>query len=447
MNSLRQYVDLFRDHGETIRANSPEALNAARPGALAVLEKLDGMPRKGDEGFDRVSLDDMFAPDFGVNVARVDFPADARKAFACDVPNVSNMSALVVNDTFVDLPGVEANLPEGVRLMSLAKAARLYPEAAAPGVAPADNPVVALNSLLLQDGVFVDIADGVRLERPLQVLSIFNAPVDMMGVRRVVIRVGDGASASVLLCDHPRVRSASYLNCRVVEATLGRDASLDIYDLEESTPRTSRASVTASRQARGSRFNLVSLFLNGGTTRNEYYPYMDGEESHASLNGIVIGGGSSIVDNYVLLSHSLPHCTSEQMFKYALFDSSEGAFEGKVTVEPDAFFSNARQTNRNLLLSPSARMHAEPQLIINCDEVKASHGSATGQLDESALFYMRSRGIPEAEARMMLVNAFMADVLDAIAYEPLREKLRCLVDKRLAGADNSCESCSAMSRG
>lgn len=444
MNSLTQYIDLYRAHGATIDAHSPAALNAGRTAALAVLEALDRLPDKGDEGFEKVSLNDMFAPDYGLNITRVDFPADPRKAFACDIPNVSRMSALVVNDAFMPLPGVERSLPPGVELMSLAEAAQRYPHLVEKSVAPASNPVVALNSLLVQDGVFIRIAPGVQLDRPLQVLSVFNTSVPMMAPRRIKIFVGDGARASVLLCDHPRVHDVDYLNCRVVEACVGRDASLDIYDLEESTPRTSRASVLASEQQAGSRFNSVSLFLRGGTTRNEYYPVHCGEHCHISVNGIVIGGGAQVIDNSVTLVHNRPRCTSSQLFKYALFDSSQGAFEGLVTVEPDAAFTEARQTNRNILVSPSARMHAMPQLIINCDEVKASHGSATGQLDEQALFYMRSRGIPEQEARMMLINAFMADVLDSIACEPLREKLRCLVDKRLSGDDNSCSSCAAM---
>lgn len=444
MNALKQYIDLYRSHAATIDANAPAALNAARPSALAVLEKLDRLPEKGDEGYEKVSLNGMFAPDYGLNITRVGFPADARKAFACDVPNVSRLSALVVNDAFVELPGVERNLPPGVEFMSLREASLRYPELVKEEIAPSQNPVVALNTLLLQDGVFIRVAPGVRLEKPLQVLSVFNAPVPMMAPRWVKIFVGDGASASVLLCDHPRVHEVDYLNCRVVEVSLGRDASADIYDLEEATARTSRVSVTAAAQADGSRLNVVSMFLDGGITRNEYYPAHNGERCHTALNGIVIGGGAQVVDNSVDLVHSQPRCTSRQLFKYALFDSAEGSFEGLVTVEEGAEFTEAQQTNRNLLVSPSARMHAMPQLIINCDEVKASHGSATGQLDENALFYMRSRGIPEQEARMMLINAFMADVLDAIACEPLREKLRCLVDKRLSGGESACESCSAI---
>ena len=444
MNALLQYLSLYETHRATIDQHAPATLNRLRPAALKRLQQIGRLPEKGDEGYAKISLNDMFAPDYGLNITRVAFPADPRKAFSCDVPNVSRMSALVVNDAFVAVPGTDNNLPAGVEMMSLAAAAQKYPQYFESPIAPADNVIAALNTLFVQDGVFVRIASGVKLDKPLQVLSIFNASAPLMSARRVRIVVEDGAKASVLMCDHPKVEEIEYLNCRVVEVSLGRDASLDLYDLEESTPRTRRASVTAAEQGHGSSLNIVSLFLNGGMTHNEYYPVHLGERCTTRLGGMVIGGGSEIIDNSVTLCHTQPHCTSDQLFKYALFDSAQGAFEGEVTVAEGATFTDAHQTNRNLLASPDARMHSMPQLIIYCDEVKASHGSATGQLDEKALFYMRSRGIPEAEARMMLINAFMNDVLDGIAHEALRERLRCLVDRRLRGAESTCESCGAL---
>ena len=443
-NALTQYLELFESQRATIDAHAPAALNAHRQAAFDALKGLWRLPDKGDEGFEKISLNDMFAPDYGLNIARVAFPTDPAKAYACDVPNVSRMSAVVVNDAFTAVPGLERNLPEGVEMMSLAKAAEAYPELFKDQIAPISNPVVALNSLFVQDGVFIRIAKGVSLDKPLQVLSIFNTSQPLMATRRIVIHVEEGSKGAVLLCDHPRVATVDYLNCRVLEASVGRNASLEIYDLEEATPRTRRASVFASAQHEGSHLGMTSIYLNGGMTRNEYLPTHLGENCHTVLNGMVIGGGSQIIDNSVSLIHTHSHCTSNQLFKYALFDSAQGAFEGMVRVAPGAEFSDAHQTNRNLLASSQARMHTMPQLIINCDEVKASHGAATGQLDENALFYMRSRGIPEAEARMMLINAFMTDVLEAVEPEALRERLRLLVDKRLRGCESTCESCGAL---
>ena len=436
-NSLLQYIELFREHRSVIDAHAPEVLNRRRGEALAVLEKLGRLPEKGDEGFPKISLNSMFAPDYGLNISRVDFGIP-QSGSGCESPVAGRPAAVVVNDTFISCATI---LPEGVEVCSLTDAAERYPHIFDNQIAPADNAVVALNSLLVQDGVFIRIAPGVRVEKPVQILSTFNASQPMMGVRRVVVNVGDGASAAVLMCDHPVAGAAGHLSCRVVEATVGTGASLDFYDLEEAGTDSRRASVFASEQQRDSRLNVCSLFLNGGMTRNEYYPVHKGENCETRLGGLVIGGGNQIVDNAVELTHSHPRCSSEQLFKYALFDASQGSFEGMVKVNPDAVHTNAHQSNRNLLASADARMYAMPQLEIYCDEVKASHGSATGQLDERALFYMRQRGIPEEEARMMLVNAFMTDVLDTISGDTLRERLRHLVDVRLRGAEQICAGC------
>lgn len=441
MNALDQYIELFESQRATIERNAPVALNRPRQAALDALKAAGRLPERGDEGFDKISLNDMFAPDYGLNITRVAFSADPRTAFSCDVPSVGSLSCMVVNDAFVPTPGLEKSLPEGVEVMSLADAAEAYPGLFAEPVAPVSNPVVALNTLFVQDGVFIRVREGVTLDKPIQILSLFNTSMPLMAPRRIRIVIEDGARASVLVCDHPRVHDVDYLSCRVVEASVGAGASLDFYDLEESTLRTRRASVFASEQMEGSALNLCGIFLNGGMTRNEFYPFYKGERCTTRLGGMVIGGGSQIIDNAVFLTHDRPRCTSDQLFKYALFDSAQGSFEGMVKVEEGAVFTEARQSNRNLLASPDARMHAMPQLVIYCDEVKASHGSATGQLDENALFYMRSRGIPEAEARMMLINAFMTDVLDAISLEPLRDRLRHLVDKRLRGCETTCAGC------
>lgn len=442
MNALTQYIELYEHHGETIRSHAPAALNRRRAAALATLKRLGRLPQRGDEGYQAVSVSDIFAPDMGLNLMRRPVAGDPRSEISCALPGLGSLNALLVNDTFVAGRDLEASLPEGVEVMSLARAAEIYPDDVLPGIVPEDNAVAALNTLLVQDGVYVRVAPGVQLDTPIQILSVFAASQPMMAVRRIRVSVGEGARAAVLLCDHPRERGAHTVSCRVVECSVERDGRLDMYDLEEAGADNGRASVLASRQMQGSRLGVTSVYLSGGVTRNDYIISHAGEHCHTSLGGLVIAGGEQTVDNAVTLTHSQPRCTSEQLFKYALFDSSRCAFEGLVTVEPGAVYTDARQTDRNLLISPDARMHAEPQLVINCDEVKASHGAATGQLDEEALFYMRSRGIPEAEARMMLTNAFLTDVLDNIHIEALRDRLRHLVDKRLRGCGTVCDKCN-----
>ena len=153
---------------------------------------------------------------------------------------------------------------------------------------------------------------------------------------------------------------------------------------------------------------------------------------------MVIASGKQVTDNASLINHGCPHCHSDQLFKYVIDDEAKCAFEGAIKVDYNAKFTEAYQSNRNLLASKGARMHTSPQLEIYCDEVKCSHGATTGQLDESALFYMRSRGIPEDEARTMLM-----DVLDTVKMDGLRDRLRHLVERRLSGHKAVCADCDA----
>lgn len=439
MNALNQYLTYYRDNRSVIDSHSSALLNARRAEAAARLERMGRLPERGDEGYHEVSVNGLLAPDYGLNITRLPFATGSRTGvYGADLPATGTIPLMMVNDSFV-APAHE--LPEGVEVMSLAEATTRYPERFATEVAPADNPIVAVNDLLVQDGIYIHIPQGLHLNRPVQIISTFNAAQPMMGVRRVVVHVDDDASATVIACDHPRNDSVDYLNCRVVELTLGRNARLDFNDLEESTPNCNRLSVIAADQHDGSSLAISAICLAGGITRNEYFVDLKHPHCNTALSGLVITSGKQVVDNATFVTHRAESCVSEQLFKYALFDGSHGAFEGLVTVARGARFTDARQSNRNLLVSEDARMHAMPQLVIDCDDVKASHGSATGQLNADALFYMRSRGIPEAEARMMLINAFMAEALDRISHDPLRQTLRILVDKRLRGCAAECDSC------
>lgn len=437
MNALDQYTTLYEQHRATLESHSPAELNRLRPKALTTLRSIARLPERGDEGFPQVSLNEMFAPDYGINISRVDLSAGTKAPGGCGLPVPT--AAIVVNDAFSE--GV-APLPEGVEVCSIIEACRRYPHLIERQIAPTDNPVVALNTLLVQDGVFIRVASGVNATRPIQIVSTFNTIQPTLALRRIVIYIERGASATVMLCDHSmQGASPQNLACRVVEASIGQGAALRLYDLQEDTPQSRRASVFAAEQAADSRLDALTIFLGGHMTRNEFYPRHTGPGCHTSIGGLVVAAEEQTVDNSVRLVHTHPHCSSRQLFKYALFDNARASFEGMVKVERDATATDARQSNRNLIASPSARMYAMPQLEIYCDDVKASHGSATGQLDERALFYMRQRGIPLDEARMMLVNAFMTDVLDTIDELSLRERMRHLVDLRLRGAEAVCNGC------
>lgn len=442
-NSLKQYTDLYEANAAMIDAGSAPALNALRPKALDALRGAR-LPEKGDEGFEVTSVNGLLAPDYGLNIARVNIPVDVAETFRCDVPNMSSLMAVVANDKFVPTAALSRNLPAGVTVMSLAEAAATYPDRVARlygTVAPLDNPLVALNTLLVQDGVYIRVEAGVKVDRPVQLVNIFQSDMPLMAARRILIDMEADSELRLLICDHSNNGVTDYLGLQVTEANIGTNARLEIYDIEESTPRTGRISLAFVRQEEKSDFLANTSTLLNGTTRNEYTVDILGQRCSTGLYGMAIGSGTQHIDNSTVINHRSGRSTSNQLFRYVLDDDAQGAFEGSIEVFPDAAFTEAFQTNNNILASQNAQMHAKPQLIINNDDVKCSHGATTGQLNREALFYMRTRGIPEAEARTMLMQAFMVDVINTVAVEALRDRLRHLVEKRFAGTLGACEHC------
>lgn len=448
MSALSQYIELFDSHRATIEAKSAEVMNLCRQDAR---NRLEGkrLPQKGTEGYEKTSIEDMFAPDFGVNINRVNIPVDVSLSFKCDVPNMSTIMAFVVNDSFVPSSTLHNKMPQGVIIDSLAKVAAENPQLVSRyynQLADNDNVAVALNTMLAQDGVMIYVPRGVVMERPIQLVNIFNSAAPLMGVRRLVIVVEEGAKAQLLICDHTQNSEYRYLSSQVIEAFVEQNASLDIYDIEESSDTTSRYSQLYARQERDSQLIVNGVTLTGGVTRNDYHIELVGDNCTSTLGGMAIGSGHQHIDNNSDVRHLSAHCNSNQLFKYVLDEESTGAFEGAIYVAPGAQFTEAYQSNRNLLASKSARMHTKPQLEIYNDDVKCSHGATTGQLDADALFYMRSRGIPEQEARTMLMQAFMVDVIDMVKMEGLRDRLRHLVEKRFYGQQASCADCGVTCR-
>lgn len=446
-NSLTQYLDLIRDAGTVLEAHSPELLNRLRPRAVETLEAFGRLPRRGDEGFPEVSPEEMFAPDFGLNLTRIPLPADPAASFRCDVPQISTLLAVVAGDSFYPADTLMRNLPQGMLVCSFARALQICPEILERNLntlAANRTPTAALNTALLEDGVFLYLPRGVQLDKAVQIVNIFNMETPQMAVRRILIVAEEGASGRILLCDHARRDDTPYLSSQVVEVVCGRDSSVELYDIEETSALTSRMNEVFVRQESGSHFSTTSCSLLGGSTLNSLRVELAGEGAEAELNGAVIASGERRVANAVHLSHKASRCRSRQLFKYALFDSARGAFGGKVVVAPGAVRTDAVQSNRNLLTGPHASMHTDPQLEIYCDDVKAGHGATTGNIDPRALFYMQQRGIPREEAERMLVQAFMMDAVDGIRLEVLRDRMRMLVEKRLGGDPSaSCSECRA----
>ncbi len=444
MSAIDQYINLYRAAARHLDHASAPVMNALRPAALRALDGAK-LPDTSTEGYEKTSIEAMMQPDYGVNAGGVNIPVDVARSFKCDVPAVSTLMGFVLNDSFMPVKHLAERLPQGVIFTSLREASLKYPELVEKHygkLAPLDTAAVALNTLLARDGVFIYVPRGVTVERPLQLVDIFAAPTSLMGVRRVLIVLEEGADASLLICDHTQDTDHDYLASQVTEIFLSENSSLRLCCIDESGITTSRHAMTYIRQEAGSRLSLTSATLSARSVRNEWNVALEGRGAETRMAGMAIGSGKMHIDNASLVVHNAERCHSDQIFKYVLDDDATGAFEGSIIVSPGSRFTEAYQSNRNLLASAGARMHTRPQLEIYNDDVKCSHGAATGQLDNEALFYMRSRGIPEAEARTMLMQAFMLDVVDTVAVPGVADRLRHLVEKRFGNGD-MCIGCAA----
>ena len=308
-------------------------------------------------------------------------------------------------------------------------------------VADAADPIVSLNTMLSVDTLLIHIPRGAHPQHPIQISHLLKGSVDNVMVnRRVLIVLDECAQADIVITERS-YDQRHFLTNQVIEVVCADDSILNLYEIEETHLLCTRYSSLFVRQGRNSRVSHTSLTLFNGHTRNRVDVRLQGEGSEVMLNGCVIADKMQRVDNNTLIDHQVGHCTSRQLYKYVLDDSAVGAFAGRILVREGAQKTVSQETNANLCSARTARMYTQPMLEIYADDVKCSHGSTVGQMDDAALFYMQQRGISEPEARLLLKSAFITEVIEAIPMETLRDRLQVLVDKRLRGELSKCEGC------
>ncbi|WP_297928388.1 Fe-S cluster assembly protein SufD [uncultured Coprobacter sp.] len=444
MNIEKQYIELYDQYHSLIDSHASPILNALREKAMFDFRET-GFPSPNDEEYKHTNILDLFAPDYGLNLNRLEIPVNPYEVFRCDVPNLSTLLYFVVNDSFYTKENPKVKLPEGVLIGSLNEMARSHPDLVqryyGKQACTQNDGIVALNTAFVQDGFFLYVPKGVIIEKPIQLINILRGDADFMVNRRLLIVLEEGAQARLLVCDHTMDKK-KFLSSQVTEIYAGKNAVFDYYDIEESSLNTNRITSTFVDQAEKSNVLINGITLHNGTTRNNYRMTFSGEHAEAHLCGMAIADKKQSVDNHTFIDHAVPYCTSNELFKYVLNDSSTGSFSGRILVREGAQKTSAYQTNRNLCATKEAHMYTKPQLEIYADDVKCSHGATVGQLDENALFYLRSRGIPEAEARMLLMFAFTNDVIENVRMDALKDRLRQLVEKRFRGELDKCAGCN-----
>ena len=447
MNSEQQYIELYEQARQMIIDHAPEAMNAVRDEAFEDFRR-QGFPSKKVERYKYTDVQKLFEPDYGVNLSRLQIPVDPYDTFRCDVPNLSTSLYFVVNDMFYHDDKPKGNLPEGVIIGSMRNYPDLVGKYYAKLAKTGDDAITALNTMLAQDGMLVYVPKNVRVDRAIQVINILKATPqnaqrqvpDLMVNRRVLIILEEGAEIKMLFCDHT-ADDRNFLATQVIEAYVGDNASLDLYCMEETHHKNVRVSNVYIDQQANSRVNHNVITLHNGITRNKLDLTFSGEGAECQCYGCVIADKQQHVDNNTLITHKVPHCTSNELYKYVLDEKAIGAFAGRVLVEHGAQKTTSQMTNQNLTATKESRMFTQPMLEIYADDVKCAHGSTVGQLNDAALFYMRQRGISLQEAKLLLQNAFINEVIDKMQLEPLRDRLHYLVEKRFRGELNKCTGC------
>lgn len=445
MSALTQYLELYELNRKLVCNNSVDTLNKFRDEAFDHLSKA-GLPDTHQEKYRHTDLNKLLSTDYGINLARVPIDVNPAASFKCDVPNMSTALFFLINDIPASTQNATHGLPDNIFVGSIKEGVKRYPEIVEKyygSIAKTDNPLTALNTLFAQDGFMLYVPRGVKVEKTLQLVNILQNTAPLMAVRRLLIIIEENASAKLLVCDHTQNPDTDFLSLQTIEIIAEQGSHFDFYDLEESTPRTNRLSTLYVKQQRDSNVLVNGITLYNGYSRNEYLCDLDEENAHLELLGMGIEDDKRVLDTQSAINHNAPHCHSNELFKYVADDEARAIFSGRIYVAPGAVGTEAYQSNRNILGNDTAHIFTNPELEIYNDDVKCSHGAAIGQLDENQIFYMRTRGIDLDAAKLLLKQAFMADVIGGIRVPALAERLRILVEHRFMGSDSSCNSCGA----
>jgi Fe-S cluster assembly protein SufD len=332
------------------------------------------------------------------------------------------------------------HLPDGVVVSNLVLGATSGSEAVAKhlgSLAPLEeHPFAALNTALIADGAFIHLPAGMKLERPIQIIFVSGSEGRAtLSAPRILIVAGAGSRAMVV--EQHIGNSGGSLSCPVAEIVLGDKAVLDHMVVQEEDFSAHHLAVRQMKLAAGSRYSAQAISLGSALARTDIGVVLDGERAEASLDGLYLGDGTQQADTHLTVRHASPNCNSHQLYKGILAGRAKAVFNGRIVVDQGAQKTDAKQSNRNLLLSDDAVVNSNPQLEIFADDVRCTHGSTVGQLDEEVVFYLRSRGIGRDEAIQLLTLAFAGEILDRVPIVEIRERLEKVVASRLAAIAES----------
>jgi Fe-S cluster assembly protein SufD len=427
------YAGRFARFEEGLNGASQSPLHALRRAGFAAFAA-KGFPTTAEEEWRFTNVSPIaatqFQPAFDCEESGVTEP-DLRP---WSLGRTGGIVLVLINGHFSGgLSSIPASVP-GVSVGSLAAALARDPALAERYLASArggGDTFTALNTAFLVDGAFVRVDDGVTLQEPVHILSLASTGGTPLLVQpRHLVIAGKGARLSVVETYSGRGPGV-YLTNAVTEIFVGEGGGVEHDTLQMENLNSYHVGTTLISLKGKASFTSNAVNLGGALVRNNVSALFQGEHAECTLNGLSVATGTQHVDNHTVIDHASPRCESHELYKAVLDGSARGVFNGKIFVRQDAQKTDAKQTNKTLLLSDEATIDTKPQLEIFADDVKCTHGATVGQLDEEQVFYLRARGIGATEARDLLTFAFATDVINRVHVDALREKLDVLLHTRL----------------
>lgn len=434
---------LFHEAAESLSLGSNGHFRTMRTEAMKNFTRL-GYPNRRQEAWKYTDLEPALQVPYRMQLIPSEERADASKIFQCEIHNFETYLFSLLNGSYVWEHAPLSELPDGAVVGSLRAAAIKYPELFARHYGQyadmKNGALEALNTAFAMDGIFIWVPDGVVVEKPIQMVNIVNLRENVFIQPRNLIIIGKNAKLTLVHCDDSVQHQKNFTNA-VTEFIIGENSELDYYKLQNKDDDATLINNNYFHLSDYSRLTSNTLTFNGGLIRNESKVKIDGSGAEANLYGLYLMDRKQHVDNRVFVDHAKPNSLSNELYKGIIDDDASAAFYGHILVQRDAQQTNAYQNNRNITLTDRARVDTNPFLEIYADDVKCSHGATIGQLDQDALFYLKSRGICDRNARMLLMYAFAAEIAGKITIPALRVRTEEMIEKRLKGELSICDQC------
>jgi Fe-S cluster assembly protein SufD len=431
-SSESRIVETFRQTGSV--PGQPQWLAPMRSAAIATFSEL-GFPTVRDEDWRFTNVAPIAGLPFQPAPAVVANGAESKILGEATFAKLPGTRLVFVNGFFAPKLSRIEKIPNGARIESLsaalAKDSALIEKHLGKYARTTDNAFAALNQAFFADGAFISLPANVAIAEPIQLIYISSAKQNGETIQPRNLIIAGANSKATIVESYLSTVSTAYLTNAVSEIVAGDNAVIEHVKLQDETDAAFHMATIAGEFGRASNVSLHSFALGAKLSRNNIRTKLSGEGLECILNGLYLTRDEQLADHHMIVEHAQPHCASHEYFNGILDDKSKGVFHGRIYVHPTAQKTDAKQTNKNLLLSDNATADTKPQLEIYADDVKCTHGATIGQLDDESIFYLRSRGIPEPAARRMLIHAFAGEIVERVKCAPVREELDKLVWTRL----------------